>query len=55
MKRKGTNIRMTEEVRNKIFDIARMSGRTLSEVVREAVEEWLRKREEEKAASKETA
>lgn len=52
MKRKGTNVRMTEEVRNEIFNVARQSGRTLSEVVREAVEEWLRKRKKEKTVSK---
>ncbi|MDI1471530.1 MULTISPECIES: ribbon-helix-helix protein, CopG family [Thermodesulfovibrio] len=52
MKRKGTNIRMKEEVRNKIFDIAQKSGRTLSEIVREAVEEWLKKREKRERSVK---
>lgn len=49
MKRKGTNVRMTEEMRSKIFDIAHKSGRTLSEIVREAIEEWLKTRERSKA------
>lgn len=39
MKRKGTNLRMAEEVRNEIFNIAQQSGRTLSEIIWEAVEE----------------
>ncbi|GLI53980.1 ribbon-helix-helix protein, CopG family [Thermodesulfovibrio yellowstonii] len=52
MKRKGTNIRMTVEVRNEIFNVARQSGRTLSEIVREAVEEWLKKREKRERSVK---
>ncbi|GLI53350.1 hypothetical protein [Thermodesulfovibrio yellowstonii] len=41
MKRKGTNVRMLENFREELFSIAQSMGRTLSEVVREAVEEWI--------------
>lgn len=48
MKRVGTNIRMTEEIRNKLFNEARKTGRTLSEIVREAVEIWFEQKQKAK-------
>ncbi|ACI20483.1 ribbon-helix-helix protein, CopG family [Thermodesulfovibrio yellowstonii] len=55
MRREVTTIRLSKEIRNILTHTAKKSGRTLSELVREAVHDWIEKREKEKAASKRTA
>lgn len=48
-KKEVIRVRLTKSIRDRLEAVAREEGRCLSEIVREAIMEWLNKKEKEMA------